>query len=268
MGLKGFLGQALLGLVFVGGHSFGKPAASLDGGGMIEPVPARYSFVPVGFDDNDETQVVIDGYLPNGCYRLTSPDVQINTILKTVKITPLARYFEGPCIEALIPYQLDVNLGVLPEGQYELTLNQNGYRRNANLPPSHHPLISVFEIKKALTSNPDDDLYAPVDHVRVSPASVPGNGVLQATIEGRLTNSCMAWRELKILNHGSTLVLLPLITMMSPPDGECQDIEVSYQKHVLLPTSLNPGRHLLHVRCLNGQALNRLFYANPTVPGH
>ncbi len=33
-------------------------------------VTVRAVYAPSGFDDNDEAQVVLDGFLPNTCYRL------------------------------------------------------------------------------------------------------------------------------------------------------------------------------------------------------
>lgn len=243
-----------------------EPAPRPYEGSNLAPVPARYAFVPVGFDDNDEAQVVIDGYLPSGCYRLTGPDVVVDRAMKTIKIRPLARYFDIPCVEALIPYQLEVNLGVLPEGRYVLSLNHNGYRRNPNPTPSlpgPDLLHQTFEITHAKQTTPDDELYAPVDSVRVSSSS--GDRNLRATIEGRLTSTCMKWKELRIQDHGPTINLIPVIEMASPPPEGCQNVEIFYQKEIPLPPTLTPGRHLLHVRSLNGRALNALFYAHPWV---
>jgi hypothetical protein len=37
--------------------------------GVPTEVASRFLFVPGGFDNNDQVQVTLDGYLPNSCYK-------------------------------------------------------------------------------------------------------------------------------------------------------------------------------------------------------
>jgi hypothetical protein len=110
-----------------------------------------------------------------------------------------------------------------------------------------------LQVKRATQPGPDDYLYAPVDRVHVSRDS---SGKLIATIQGRFTNTCLTIEEMRVINSGKTLELLPI--MKHEESGSCQKQEIAYDKSVALPALAN-GRYLLHVRSLNGQAVNEVF---------
>ena len=219
-------------------------AAHADGpqNGELMPVDASYVFSPHGFDDNDEVVVVIDGYLPSGCFRLTRPETAIDMEAKTISITPVARFFDIPCVEARIPYSQEIRLGVLPEGDYELTVKTASVTETLN-------------IAEATNAGPDDFLYAPVDSVNVERDRITGK--LTATLEGRFTDLCMDWDEIAVIDDGKTVVVLPKMTLRD--DIACGASEQPFKKVVDVPETVANGRHLLHVRSLNGQAVNALF---------
>jgi hypothetical protein len=213
------------------------------GNGELVNVDARYVFAPEGFDDNDEAVVMVDGYLPSGCYKLTRPEYTVDEQTKTITIKPMARYFDVACIEALIPYQFEVKLGILSEGLYTVKLN--------------NAAVDSIDVAEASSAGPDDYLYAPIDGASVSTTDT---GVLQATLEGRFTNSCMVWDDLKVIDTGKTINVLPVMRI----EGDsCIAGEFPFKKIVNLPESVVAGRHLLHVRSLNGNAINHLFYKSP-----
>jgi len=218
--------------------------------GAAVEVPTRYVFAPVGFDDNDQTVVTIDGYLPSGCYRLMRPEVAINNATRTINITPIARYFDIPCVEALIPYNFEVQLGVLPEGEYTITIGVSAAQPEA------------LTIAEATSAGPDDYLYAPVDQAIVLRDEATGR--LTAELSGRFTNTCMTWDYVRVIDNGKTVNVLPVMKMAAEgPNGEdCVSTELPYKKSVELPDTIVPGRHLLHVRSLNGRGLNQLFSAH------
>lgn len=217
--------------------------ADSPGSGDLVNVDARYVFAPEGFDDNDESVIVIDGFLPSGCYKLTRPEHSIDESTKTINVKPMARYFDTPCIEALIPYQLEIKLGILAEGMYSVKINETATEN--------------LSIAESTSAGPDDFLYAPIDGASVSASET---GVLTASLEGRFTNSCMIWEELKVEDTGKTVNVLPI---MKIEGSNCVAGEFPFKKTVELPASVVAGRHLLHVRSLNGNAVNHLFYKSP-----
>lgn len=210
--------------------------------GELVNIDARYVFAPLGFDDNDETTIVVDGYLPNGCYKLTRPEMVVDNQTRTITIKPMARYFDVPCVEALIPYHFEVKPGVLSEGTWDIKLNDDN--------------VENLEVAEATSAGPDEELYAPIDAVSVT----TNDGRLQAVLQGRFTNSCMAWQELRTEDNGKSINILPIMEVRGE---DCTAGEYPFTKVVDLPDSINAGRHLLHVRSLNGNAINYLFFKSP-----
>jgi hypothetical protein len=212
--------------------------------GDLVVLKASYVFAPVGFDDNDDVSLVIDGYLPSGCYRLMRPEVAVDHDAKTITVTPIARFFNIPCIEALIPYWQEIRLGVLPEGTYQVQVAGD--------------LKESLAVAEATTSGPDDYLYAPIDAAAVDRQIDSNDYVIK--LQGRFTNSCMVMSEIRVIDTGKTINVLPIMTMREPQDGEeCGPVETEFRRMVSLPTTVVKGRHLLHVRSLNGQAVNAVF---------
>lgn len=219
--------------------SFGAAAKADDIANIVD-VTSQNLFVPVGFDDNDDTVVVLDGYLPNSCYRVVDPVVQTDLTNHQITIQAKARHIDGIfCLDALIPYSKTVNLGTLPHGDYSIV--NNGTLQTETL-----------VIATATNAGPDDFLYAPVDAATIQ---TNAGGIVSAVLEGRFTNSCMTWDEPRITYTGKTIQLLPVITM---GEENCQAGEFPFRKVILL-NQMQAGRYLLHVRSLNGASVNKVF---------
>ncbi len=205
------------------------------------PVDVRDVFVPVGFDNNDEVEIVLDGYLPDTCYKLAFSRVTFDEATRTFAIRQYARKMPGICFETPVPFTIEAPLGLVKAGDYDVT------SRGADGQP--------LDVAVATRDGADDYFYAPVDSVRVE-RTVGGTG-LQAVIEGRFTSSCMRFAELRLVDTGRTLQLLPIIRLMTQAD--CRIQERPFLEKIKLPTTMTSGRHLLHVRSLNGKAQNAVF---------
>ena len=152
------------------------------------PIEAVDLFVPNGFDANDEIVVVIDGYLPNSCFRLTRPEVSVDRGTKTVKVTQMARKFPGPCLVPLVPFTNIIAVGALEAGDWVVTTNRGIMNQELHV---------SADTSSDGQFGPDSHLYAPVDSVSVVQES---NGSFAAKISGRFTNSCMKLDEVKVLS--------------------------------------------------------------------
>jgi len=199
-------------------------------------------FAPVGFDDNDQSLVVLDGYLPSSCYNVGEPRIEIDNVTKTVKVEQQAAYFQGIfCLQALVPFTTVAKVGVLPKGNYTVV-------------SSRGTLTEKMAVKEAATTSPDDYMYAPVERVSIKDG-IQNSHV--ATFDGRFTNSCMEWDKVKVFNHDKTIEVLPIVKLREVEN--CEPIEKPFRITVDLPKGLTVGRHLLHVRTLNGGSLNAVF---------
>lgn len=212
----------------------------VDEGTELVIVGVNDVFVPKGFDDNDEAVAVVDGHLNNSCYRLAHNEVRLDPPQREIQVVQYARRFSMLCIQMRIPFWKEASLGVLPIGSYNVI--------------SSDQVREVLSISEAENSGPDDHMYAPVNSARVERDE---GGAYVAVVEGEIAESCMKWKELKLVNSGKTKELLPIVEVENPEN--CQGEQMyPFKKKVSLPND-NPGRYLLHVRSLNGKAVNYMY---------
>jgi len=204
------------------------------------PVSASTLYVPAGFDSNDEVVVVIDGRFADTCWQLTSPAVVVNAAAMEVLITPRAYQNPGPCVVAPVPWDQEVAVGELAAGDWTVRISSSGQHE-------------ALPVGVASTTGPDDFLYAPVQTAQVVRTEAGG---YKAILTGRLFASCLAWKESRLIDQGKIQVVLPIIEQVS---NTCQAASTEFTQEIMLSSGLSAGRHLLHVRSLNGKALNVLF---------
>lgn len=213
--------------------------------GRVVTVAISEVFVPNGFDDNDEVEVVLDGQLPDSCYRLAHNEVKYDAARGRYVVFQFARRYPGICLPATVPFFISATLGVVPQGDFDV--QTVGAEK------------SKLTVKEASSAGPDDYTYAPVDSVSVERDAVKNQyfGVLR----GRFTNSCMQLGDLHITNSGKTIEVQPVLGMRDADD--CQAVEIPFSHKFALPEDISEGRHLLHVRSLNGKAANTVFSVYP-----
>jgi hypothetical protein len=213
--------------------------------GTLVIVPAEGIFIPNGFDDNDQALVVLDGYLPNSCHKLVGSEVKKDPTTGAITVLQYARRFDGICLQVRVPYFREVDLGVMPMGETPVsTLGAPN---------------ETLKVVESTNAGPDDYLYAAVDSARIE--GDPASGRYFAVLQGRFTNTCMKLKQVVIHDSGRTVEVLPIIEMVDQ-DG-CQEAEIPYSWMEKLPDGMTAGRHLLHVRSLNGKSVNAMFTVTP-----
>lgn len=84
-------------------------------------VPAQNLYTPQGFDTNDETQVVVSGYLPSYCYKEASHQTTIDKQKKEINIQINAKYEDDElCPQSTKNFLKTINLGSLEPGEYRI----------------------------------------------------------------------------------------------------------------------------------------------------
>lgn len=230
MTMRPILGAAL-GLALAGAAHADEPRS----------VGAANLYVPQGYDDNDEIVVMVDGYLPSTCYQLANPKVTTDPSTRIVTVDLKAHVNTGTCFNVPVPFQQEVDLGSLPAGEWRVQTTVS----------SHSTSLAVVA---ASSSAPDEHLYAPVDSVTVT--FDKNEGRYSAELTGDILATCLSFSETRVLDQGSVLVVLPILEQTS---SECQPTSEHFSHKILLPNSLSPGHHLLHIRSLNGRGVNLLF---------
>ncbi len=199
-------------------------------------------FIPVGFDDNDEVVIALDGFVPNSCYNLNDPVIERTDNVFRISLT--ARVSVPPClITSKLPFTKIVTLGLLKEGIYTVEVNDG-------------LTFEELTIEKAPKDTQDTYTYAAVTGAGVRAV----DGKMIATLYLKMHMSCIVLDEVKTFDSIRTVELLPIIkldeTISCEPTSDVNVVEVA------LPESISKGRHLLHVRSQQGQSVNIMFNKN------
>lgn len=195
-------------------------------------------YVPVGFDSNDHVQFVGEGTFKNSCYRPAATTVAVDNASKTIKVGPVAYEYNGLCLQVILPFERVVDVGVLPAGLWQVVLTDG-------------KKLGEIEVKPTLSPEPDDFLYAPISQAYVRQSGSRTNLYLN----GSFPNECMSIQDVKITITEDAIMVQPIAVMA---EGACTGAPKSFTKLVKLP-AVKAGRYLLHVRSINGNAINTLI---------
>lgn len=223
----------------------------------IEVPVGRVFAPPQGYDDNDNIEVVIDGYLPNNCYRIDKTE-----ILRVAENGFSVRQYavvdrEGICASSgnlppsfsnIVPFTIEASLGQLKSGNYQVTFSRGGASAATR----------SFRVDRAASASVDSLPYAAVSNAYVGDI-VRGDAGVQAMVSGVLTSSCSELNEEIIVRRIDDVVMV-LPTVKTKPGMMCQFMLRPFERMVDLG-KLEEGRYLVHVRSMNGKAVNRTFSA-------
>lgn len=205
----------------------------------IVPAPVMKVFVPQGFDDNDAAEIVVYGKFRNTCYSVGPVSAEVDRANNVVAVIVKAyRYSFAYCMDILVPFTKKIPLGILPKGNYAVTV--------AGVPAE---MIASLPVAKAEHAEADDFPYAPVTDVRVSES---GHTI---EIEGIFPNDCLNLREVRFDREaGNILVVRPIAEFID--NGACQAREKLFSQALRLRPDVL-GTHLIYVRTMNGDSLAR-----------
>ncbi|MFZ9520177.1 MAG: hypothetical protein ACO3A4_06840 [Silvanigrellaceae bacterium] len=220
-----------------------------------EPAPVEKIFVPQGFDDNDNSEVVVQGRFPNACMKTGPVEKKIDLQNKVITLKVESYVYRGdPCAQVIVPFIQKVTFGTLPAGSWKIEVE--------GMPSlSALPLI----VDHAVSANPDDFLYAPVEEVVLLPGSLGARQklVVSGNWPQTMGRGCFLLKEVRTkLGADNTLVVQPIAELL--PSTRCSQSTQRkrvFQGSVILPRPLQSDS-LVHVRTLNGESLNKFFEEN------
>ena len=221
------------------------PRAQADGSRIIDSpklVPVAYEkvYIPIGFDNNDNVQIVATGEFAHACYRQAETKVTIDSAKKVITLEPAAYLYNGLCIQVVLPFERVINLGVLPSvGTYKIVQRANS------------KVMGQLSVKQALRSEPDDYLYAPITQ-----AYLHGEGARsEIRLNGYFPSTCMSMDQVKVDIQPEVIVVQPIAKMDNRAD--CKAAHTPFEQ--VIPVDIQKqGKYLLHVRSMNGNAINQL----------
>lgn len=210
-------------------------------------VPVDHIYVPAGFDSNDNTEIVVTGFLPNLCYKAPKSAIEITNgkISVSVKAT-MNQKAMGYCADVIVPFIESINIGTLARGNYKLAVNEN-----SSLSKKSH-----INIAEASNNSIDDAIYANVDEVvRAEENS------RKVYLKGYNPSDCFELKEIIIADNGlDTYSILP---KMKQVKTFCPKKMIPFNYEFEVPEKLEADKVLLHVRVMDGRAINAFFNNKP-----
>ncbi|HYX31958.1 MAG TPA: hypothetical protein VE954_02505 [Oligoflexus sp.] len=213
-------------------------------------VPAEIEkiFIPQGFDDNDNVEVVLHGKFPNTCYQVGNTEAKVDPQARTVTVSATSYKYPGAfCIQSVTPFLQTVKLGMIPEGNYQVVYSKNQQVRNS------------LEVSRRKTESPDDYLYATVENASIDVNFESGKQALK--IQGHFPYfflGCMVLKEVRVLKNPTDVLVVQPIAEVVTDEAVCatqpDDRSFEYTSGLAEPFQ---GEGLLHVRTLHGNSLNR-----------
>jgi hypothetical protein len=93
---------------------------------VVTDAPVEAIFIPSGFDDNDNVEVVLHGTFPDACHRVGNATAEVDA--DKGRITISASTVVNPdeyCVQSMTPYIHPVSLGKLEQGAWQVVYAKN-----------------------------------------------------------------------------------------------------------------------------------------------
>ena len=206
-------------------------------------VPIQHVYSPKGFDTNDNTEVIVEGYLPNLCHKSPKTIVKVSGFKIDIQVKSLKYDASNPfCPEMIVPFIETVDVGVLDKGDYDITVNgKSVYERK-----------SEIQIAEASSDAVDEYVYAGVDYVQKN----EGSRVVQ--LKGYNPSDCFILDKIEVVDNGRDVYsVLPKMKQVSE---FCPMKMVPFSYDMEVPSNLKSDKVLLHVRGMDGKSVNSLFF--------
>lgn len=208
--------------------------------------PVDHLFVPQGFDNNDNIEVVVTGKFPNPCFIRNKVDVQVDKNKILVNITALQKEDKRNeiCSPMPVPFSESVTIGSLQGGEYEIVVNKG----------SKFEQLKKMNVAVSSSNSVDDYIYASVDYVDLG---FTGGADGSAFIIAKSPSDCMVFDHVEyVTNDQDTLSVLPIMKRVSQTCIErSQTLQIPIKFDL---ARFNHSKLLLFVRSMDGKAVNTL----------
>lgn len=201
-------------------------------------------FAPVGFDNNDNASVVLYGHFPDTCYHAGPARFTIRG--NEIRIRNLGLHQgAGSCLKAPVPWATTVNFGPLSPGKYSVLLEG---------PDAQMTHFVNLIVHPSLSRNGDNYEYAYVNGAIMN-RSTRGATL---TMSGTFSLTCMEIAEVRVKETNGVIVVLPIIRLRKDMTCGYPFAPIPFTKRLkIFPKTDAPT--LIHIRSMNGQALNQVF---------
>jgi hypothetical protein len=220
---------------------FGEVAAGYE----LKALDIQEVYIPTGFDSNDNTQIVVRGFLPNLCYR--DPHVVAKLKGHQIQVKAFATVPKDPnlnCAQIQYPFLEAASLGTLASGDYQVLFHPS--TQAASL------IDKKLKIDQAKDAAPIDDYsYAMVKRVEKFPTES------RVVLHGFSLSDCLEMDRIEVISNGENVYsILPILKQVR---SFCPKKLIPFEISVELPADLKTDLILLHVRTMDGRSVNELY---------
>jgi hypothetical protein len=228
-----------IGFLAVCGLSLANPSPNAPK--TVEAVLTK-AYIPLGFDDNDRVQIAVAGSFKNTCYKVGPHALKVDAENKTITVQQQAYLYNGVCLQMFVPYSQIIDVGIIPTGDYRVLDAASGNT------------LAQLPVTQGTTAGPDDFTYAPVSDAYV--VNDPDTGKHMLALTGSFGDRCSDFENIKVNVKNDVIIVQPVLARIA--DVSCAPEKVRFLKTVELSSDVKDGMYMLHVRALNGQAINKL----------
>lgn len=214
---------------------------------IIIDAPVRHVFVPAGFDDNDNVEVVVSGEFPSLCFTRNTVDVKKEGRKINIQITAIYNLpggFSGnkKCGRMIVPFKEVISLGQLDDGEYKIKVNQK----------TEYELNDKIKINPAEINAVDESIYANVEFIEQT------NNPKEIILRGHNPSSCLVFSRFEYLSNGKdTISVLPIMRKTS---DFCPMKMTDFELEANLDLStINATNVLIHARAMDGRSVNSII---------
>lgn len=213
----------------------------------VVEAPIDHVFIPNGFDNNDNVEIVVTGKFPNPCYSRNAYDIKVHNDVIKISVTSLS--MDDPaytkCEPLKIPFTEVVNLGNLQGGNYQVVVNEGGtYEQKDSI-----------KIGTASSNSVDENIYAMVDYIETG---FTGGASGDAILIAQSPSPCLVLDRVDYRTNGKdTLSVLPIMKKISsncPEKRERLEIPIKFE-----PSHFKSNVMLLFVRTIEGRSVNSII---------
>lgn len=208
-------------------------------------------YTPTGYTNNQVAQIVVEGELPSTCYSIGPATIRIDQDLldHNLILFHLEAYkYRNDCLPAKTPFVKTVDIGILPEGRFQIAALKNLRK-----------VYGTLTIRSSEFSVLGRYSFAPVDSIDFVNDPLGYRRLIR--LSGHFSNSCMKFveRGINIVQVADNIIdVLPVVDLQT--DVPCREVIIPFSKMVEVPEAIKSGKYLFQVSTMNGNTLNRIDF--------
>ncbi len=209
--------------------------------------PVDHLYVPRGFDNNDNVEVIVTGKFPNPCFIRNKIDVAVKEEKISITVTALKRENDRSelCEAMTVPFTEEISLGNLQGGDYDIVVNEG----------SRYAQRNALSVAVSRSESVDDHLYPIVEYVELGfTGGLAGDAVLYA----KTPSDCVVFDHVEYISNKKDVI--SILPVMKKTGAACNENRTRIEIPIKFNIRELPQQDvLLYVRSIEGKSVNAII---------